>query len=307
MTHIIRTVRGDIAPESLGVCAMHEHILGQPPTPSEHDFVLDRIDAVQHDVIRFRQAGGSAIVEMTPVDYGRNVRGLREIAHQCDIHIVAVTGCIKEQFAYAWLRHQTVASLSTRMIDDICVGCDGTDIRAGLLKAGSSLHQITVLEQLLFAACATAHHATGAAISTHTEVGTMAHAQIDLLTQHGVPVERIVIGHCDHILDLDHHKSLLARGVTIGYDQIGKTKYASDTVRAQYIAALCAAGYSHQLVLSCDIARRTGLRGYGYPDALSYTHLVTTFRDQLRGAGVCESDMWQMFVGNPARILTIAV
>ena len=304
---IIRTVRGDIAPASLGMCAMHEHILGQPPTAADHDFVLDRIDAVQHDVMGFRQAGGCAIVEMTPIDYGRNVRGLCAIAHQCDVHIVAVTGGIKEQFAHAWLINQTVASLSTRMIDDICVGCDSTDIRAGLLKAGSSLHHITALEQMLFAACARAHHATGAAISTHTEAGTMAHAQIDLLTQHGVPVERIVIGHCDHMLDIDHHKSLLDRGVTIGYDQIGKTKYASDTTRAHAIATLCAAGYSNQIVLSCDIARRTGLRGYGYPDASSYAHLLTTFVDLLRAVSVCESDIQQMLIKNPARMLTIAV
>jgi phosphotriesterase-related protein len=135
----------------------------------------------------------------------------------------------------------------------------------------------------------------------------MAHAQIDLLTRHAVPVERIIIGHCDRLLDLEHHISLLNRGVTIGYDQIGKHKYASDLQRATMIAALCQAGFAPQLVISCDIARRSGLRGYGHHEALSYAHLVTAFTTLLREAGVSESHIVQMLISNPSRLLSIGV
>jgi arsenate reductase (thioredoxin) len=42
-----------------------------------------------------------------------------------------------------------------------------------------------------------AHHLTGLAISTHTEVGTMGLDQIQLLISEGVEPERIIIGHVD--------------------------------------------------------------------------------------------------------------
>ena len=309
MRQIIRTVRGDIAPHELGMCAMHEHLLGRPPMPfdAELDLVLDDAQAVQHDVRLFQHAGGRAIVEMTPIDYGRNISGLAQIADACDVHIVAVSGFLKEKFAYDWLINQSPEHLSQRLIDDITIGVDGTPYRAGLIKAASSLHQITPLERTAFVAAALAQHATGATISTHTEAGTMAHEQVELLIQHDVPFERIIIGHCDRLLDLEHHKSLLHRGVTIGYDQIGKSKYASDTVRAEMIAALCAAGFASQLVISCDIARRSGLRGYGYREAPSYAHLLTEFTALLGEAGVSESHIAQMLISNPSRLLSIRV
>ena len=309
MTRVIRTVRGDIAPHTLGICAMHEHLLGRPPAPFDDDvdLVLDDVRAVQHDVRHFHHAGGRAIVEMTPIDYGRNIHGLVHIAHACDVHIVAVSGFLKEKFAHDWLIDQSPAHLSQRLINDITIGVDGTPYRAGLLKAASSLHQITPLEQTAFVAAAYAQHATGASISTHTEAGTMAHAQIDLLTSYAVPVDRIIIGHCDRLLDHAHHQSLLHRGVTIGYDQIGKSKYASDQRRAALIAALCAEGFAPQLVLSCDIARRSGLRGYGHTQAAGYAHLITDFVMHLRAAGVSDAHVTQMLVTNPARLLSIEV
>jgi len=309
MTPIIRTVRGDIAPHQLGLCAMHEHILGRPPAPfdSEHDLVLDDVQAVQTDIQQFQQAGGRAIVEMTPIDYGRDIVGLAQIAHACDVHIVAVSGFLKEKFARNWLINQSPAVLSQRLISDITIGVDGTPYRAGLLKAASSLHQITPLERTAFVAAALAHHATGATISTHTEAGTMAHAQVDLLTQHDVPVERILIGHCDRLLDLEHHTALLHRGVTIGYDQIGKSKYASDVVRAQMIAELCARGFAQQIVISCDIARRSGLRGYGHTRALGYAHLIGDFVTLMREVGVSDTHITQLLIDTPTRLLSIGV
>lgn len=309
MTRVIRTVRGDISPDTLGICAMHEHLLGRPPAPfdAEQDLVLDDVQAVQTDIRHFQQAGGRAIVEMTPIDYGRNIVGLAQIAEACDIHIVAVSGFLKEKFAHHWLINQSPQVLSQRLIADITIGVDGTPYRAGLLKAASSLHQITACEQTAFVAAALAHHATGATISTHTEAGTMAHAQVDLLTQHDVPVERIIIGHCDRLLDLEHHKSLLTRGVTIGYDQIGKSKYASDVVRAQMIAELCARGFAQQIVISCDIARRSGLRGYGHTRALGYAHLIGDFVTLMREVGVSDTHITQLLIDTPTRLLSIGV
>ena len=78
---IIRTVSGDIAPEDLGVCYPHEHVLTRPPASvSDADLTMDSEEAAIRELGYFRMAGGGALVEMSPRDYGRDPAGLRRVA-----------------------------------------------------------------------------------------------------------------------------------------------------------------------------------------------------------------------------------
>ena len=70
-------------------------------------------------------------------------------------------------------------------------------------------------EEKVFRAAAKAQHQTGAAISTHTEVGTLGLGQIQLLMAEGVKPERIIVGHVDRKLDWDYHVALWQTGVTL--------------------------------------------------------------------------------------------
>ncbi len=49
---------------------------------------------------------------------------------------------------------------------------DGTEIRAGLIKAGASYHRVTPFEATVLEAAAAAHARTGAPIGVHTQHGT---------------------------------------------------------------------------------------------------------------------------------------
>jgi phosphotriesterase-related protein len=130
-------------------------------------------------------------------------------------------------------------------------------VRAGVIKAGSSLNMITPLEERIFRAAALAQQATGAAISTHTEAGTMALEQIALLRTAGVSAERIVISHLDRRLDWRYLAEVAATGVFMGFDQIAKEKYAPDHARIAMIERLIAAGHAAQILLAGDQARRS--------------------------------------------------
>lgn len=306
---MIRTILGDIAPATLGTCLMHEHLLGTPPQPyatHDPDLVLDDTAAALIDLHQLAQAGGQAIVEMTPIDYGRNPVGLATLARQSGLHIIAVTGFLKEQFCGALVAALSDRQLVQRLLTDITVGMDDTPYRAGVIKAGSSLGIITPSEHRVFMAAALAHHQSGALISTHTEAGTMGIEQVDLLTQAGVRPERILIGHCDRNHDRDYHLRLLDRGVTIGFDQIGKSKYGTDQQRARAIADYVARGHASQITLSCDIARRSNLRGYT-ADAPGFAHLLREFLDELHAAGVSDNTFYQLTVENPRRCLAFSV
>jgi 5-phospho-D-xylono-1,4-lactonase len=298
---IIRTVLGDITPEALGVCYGHEHVYGQPPAEyAQPDLMLlDEAGAVD-ELRAFYSAGGRALIEMTTPDYGRDAGALMRISRAAGVHIVGVTGYNKEKFSAHLLEKASIPALAQRFIIDVMMGMDGTDIRTGVIKASSTLNAISPLAEKLFRAAAQAHHITQAPISTHTEMGTMALEQVALLTGEGVPPERILIGHMDHRLELEHHLELAQTGVFIGYDQIGKTKYAPDEARADMIAAMVERGYANQIMLAGDTARLSGWAAHG---GGGFTHILNMFVPLLRERGVTDAAIELMLVHNPARLL----
>lgn len=308
---VIRTVTGDLPAEALGFTYLHEHVLTYPP-PSVTDRTLALSDepvmtrAVQH----FADAGGGAIVDMTPRDYGRDPVGLQRISAATGVHLIAVTGWIKQASYTTWAADRSVTALADEMIRDVMNGMSTRDgqpstIRAGVIKAGSSLHTITPDEEKVFRAAAIAHRETGAAVSTHTERGTMGLEQVALLTAGGVPPERILIGHCDHNLNWDYHHALAQTGVTLGYDQISKEKYAPDSDRIAFIQRLIAAGHADQIALSMDLARTDYFPEYGGWGSPGFTFILWRFAPRLIESGVDRALVERMLTITPRRLLAL--
>lgn len=304
---IIRTVRGDITPDKLGICYPHEHVLGHPPdTQADPDLVLDSEEAAIQELTWFRQAGGRALVEVSPRDYGRDVEGLRRISEATGVHIICTSGHHKDKFCASWVDGQSVDTLAGHFIHEVNDGTDGTDIRAGVIKAASSLNQITSNEEKVFRAAARAHHATGVAIVTHTEAGTMGLEQIELLRSEGVDPTRVIIGHIDRKLEWNYHLQLARNGVTMSYDQISKEKYAPDSLRIEFILRLVAAGHGQQILLAGDLARRSYWPSYGTGGGPGLTYILWRFVPWLRAEGLSEAAIDDILIHNPARALTIA-
>lgn len=299
---IIRTVRGDIPPDSLGVTYMHEHLIGYSLKPEgDPDLRLDSEAAAAHELTFFRVAGGKALLEMSPADYNRNPLALRRLSEATGIHVICVTGFIKGASADPLVEDKSVTEIANDMIRDVCEGIDDTGICAGVIKAGSSLNKITPNEEKIFRAAALAHRETGAMISTHTEAGTMALEQVELLRSEGVSPERIVIGHTDRKLDWDYHIAIAKTGVTLGYDQISKEKYFPDSQRIDFIVRMTQAGYGKQIILSGDLARRSDLTGYG--GGPGYTFILWRILPWLRKDGLTNDDIRTLMVETPKRLL----
>jgi 5-phospho-D-xylono-1,4-lactonase len=301
---VVRTVRGDISPESLGVTYMHEHLYGCSPSEgTDLDLNLDSEAAAAHELLLFKQAGGGAIVEMSPQDYNRNPLALKRLSETTGVHVVMVTGYIKAASADKFVEHKSVNDITDELIKDIQEGVDGTDIKAGLLKAGSSLNKITSNEEKMLRAAAKAQPETGTLISTHTEAGTMALEQIALFKEAGVPPEKILIGHMDRKLDYDYHLEVAKTGVTLGYDQFSKEKYYPDFERIDFISQLFKAGYGKQITISGDLARRSDLTSYG--GGPGYTFILWRIIPWLRKKGLTQADIHTLFVETPKRLLEI--
>ena len=88
------TVDGPVGERELGTTYVHEHLLVKPQSddPKYGDYTLDDRDKSARECSAFRRAGGRTLVEMTPIHYGRDVRGYRAIARAAQILITAAAG-----------------------------------------------------------------------------------------------------------------------------------------------------------------------------------------------------------------------
>jgi len=300
----IRTVRGDIDPTELGVTYPHEHLLTRPPANvTDLDLTMDSEAAAIHELGYFHAAGGRAIVEMSPRDYGRNPEGLRRISEASDVHLVCVSGWHKDAFCRPWVEGRSINDLADQIIREVEEGIDGTGVCAGVIKAASSLNQITLAEEKVFRAAARAQRQTGAVISTHTEAGTMGLEQIALLRSEGVDPARIMIGHVDRQMDWDYQRQLAGTGVTIIYDQMSKEKYHPDSLRVQFILRLVEEGFGKQIVFSGDLARKSYWPSYGRWGGPGLTYILWRFVPWLCEQGLEAQAVDEILVRTPARML----
>lgn len=301
----IRTVLRDINPTELGITASHEHLLWSVPAPyaqEDLDLGLYSVTDAIAELNYFKTAGGNALVEMTTVEIGRDPVALKYISEKTGIHIIAATGHNKNKFSEAYTRDLSIDDIFNNLMTDITVGMSDTQIKAGVIKASTSKNKATQSEQRVIKAVGKAHQATGAPVSTHTEAGTFALEQIDLLKQAGVSVEKLLIGHLDRNLPIDQYFSIASTGVYLGFDQIGKNKYWPDSERVKIIKELVDSGFAHKIIISGDIARKSSWHtNNSKVDGIA--NMILNFVPQLLEMGVSKSDIHTIIIKNPANFL----
>jgi 5-phospho-D-xylono-1,4-lactonase len=165
---------------------------------------------------------------------------------------VAATGHVCEHY---WrgafdLEDTPERELVSRLVQDLTEGMDGTDVRAGVIKVGSSLDRVTELEHRVIRAAAAAQRETGAPITTHTTAGTAAIQQVRALEAAEADRSHVGVGHLDRRLVWDDHLALARTGVFLGYDCVGKEQYQPDAERVRFIVRLAEAGHARQVLLA---------------------------------------------------------
>lgn len=339
---IVRTVLGDVAPEDLGVTLGHEHLIAGPPADvADADLRLDDEEAAVRELGSLRAVGGGAVVEMTTVDYGRDVEALRRVSRRSGVHVVAATGFNKGRFAdpivarhdddalVSWMiaevRHGALAYAAPEEVVLVAAGpaadCTAampaadstaagpaadstaaTPVRAGLIKAGTGAGGAGPQERRVLAAAIAAHHATGAPIGTHTEHADWALEQAQAFVDGGVPPSGVLIGHCDFRPELGYLLEIASTGVNVGLDQFSKSKYLSDEARVRLVVGLAEAGHLRQVILSGDLARKSYWPAYGH-DAPGFAHVPTNVAAMLRAEGFRDEDVEVVLRENPRRWL----
>lgn len=299
----VMTLLGPIEPEDLGICLPHVHLLCDPPGADE-DHRLTDVDSAESEVEAFVTMNGRALVECSTRDAGRMTAPLLEIAGFVPAHLIAATGRHNHRYASQMPNALDRDSLTEEFVNELTVGVDGTDARAGVIKVGTSLNDITDVERATLHAAAAAHRQTGAPITTHTENCTMALETIETLGLNGVTADRVIIGHVDRVpMSLNQHLRLARTGALLQFDQIGKSEEYTDQKRAERVVQLIEAGFGDQILLSLDYGRRSQLVSYDGKPGLPY--LSEWFMVLLLEAGLEALDVRKLVVDNPMRALTV--
>ena len=297
---MIRTVKGDINPNKLGITMCHEHfIVDLSIVRKDNESKIETVEEVVPEIKKMMDLGVCSTIEVTTNDMYRDVKKLKEISEITNLNIVAATGFYLSEYHPEWLKDATPEEIAEVMINDLTKGIDNTDIKAGVIgEIASSPKEFVGQEKKVLLASAIAHKKTGAAVSTHTGIFTSKET-VDTLIQNGVEPDKIIIGHQDLINDTDYHINLLKRGVNIGFDTCGKVSYQLDETRADNIVKLINAGYGDHIMLSNDISRRSYFTSAG---KFGYTAVMNRIIPMLKERGVKQEDINKLLIDNPARI-----
>lgn len=283
-----------------GYTWVHEHLhIDLSGFKNNLDCRLDQYDLICQEMKDLRALGVSNIIEMTNRYMGRNPQFMLDLMRDTGINVVACTGYYQDAFFPEHVAARSVEQLAQEMVDEIVIGIDGTELKAGIIaEIGSSEGVITPLEEKVFIAAARAHIETGRPISTHTSFSTMGVEQLVLLQAHGVDLSRVTVGHCDLKDNLDNILRMIDFGAYVQFDTIGKNNYYPDENRIGMLHELRNRGLLNRVMLSMDITRRSHLKANG---GNGYDYLLTTFIPQLRQSGFSQADVDTMLRDNPSQ------
>lgn len=311
MPHV-QTVRGPIAPEALGVTLPHEHTqirLWQIPGRWDYWELTADEELVVPELVAFREAGGSCLVDVTLPGVGRDPAWLVRMAERSGLHLVMGAGWYRGAYypIEARIDRRAVDDLADELVREVEVGVGETGVRPGILgEIGTDKPWLSALEERVHRAVGRAARRTGLAITTHAVMSPVGLDQLTVFEAEGVDPGRVVIGHADSYPILEHHLEIIRRGASLEFDFLGMSftpmeRHGEPRV-IRLLLALLERGHADRILLSQDVCHNEQLTAYG---GNGYVYLARTFLPRLLAAGVDEATIRQLTVENPRRILTI--
>ncbi|GAB3957822.1 phosphotriesterase [Actinoallomurus acanthiterrae] len=295
-----RTVLGDVPAEDLGVCDAHDHLFFRSARLPGQE--LDDVPAATDEVRAFRALGGRTVVQWTPYGLGRRADALAEVSRAGDVHVIAATGLHQAVHYEPEVLREVRGRLDELFVEELTEGVHGGP-RAGMIKVAGDFHGLDEHARSVLAAAARAHHATGAPIGVHHELGTASLDVLDVLCgRHGVPPERVILGHLNRFPDPRVHAEAGEAGAFLALDGPSRANHATDWRLFDLLAALVEAGHADRLLLGGDTTTAAARASTGGGPGIPY--LLRVMRPRIvrdLGEDVAE----KIFVANPARAFAV--
>ena len=302
----VQTIAGPVDLAALGPTLSHEHLTNGSSGMERLPWVYDEADALPANLEalrRLRAAGITGLIDLTPLDLGRQISLFQKVAAaDTGVHIVCATG------AYRWIPAYLLGSdpdaIAGHFLRELRDGIEGTGIRPGIIKIAwdleyrlgegpSAFTPRAGLERVARGA-ARAARAAGVPISCHTlasdELGL---PLLDLFADEGLDLRAVTIGHSNDSRDLGYLLRLAERGATIGLDRYGWARPDEEKERRARLALdLARAGYAEQVCLGHDASPygRFGAPSPSNPDCWLAVSRVEIPWLRANGAGEGEID-----------------
>jgi phosphotriesterase-related protein len=276
--------------------------------------VLDDEAVMQEELLEFKKAGGTTLVDLTLREIGRDPMLLARLSRALDIRIVAGCGYYIKATHPSDMDEKTVESIAEEMLTDIRHGIDGTSIKAGVIGEIGTSEIIWPNERKALIAAAAVQKETGLGLHVHTDLWARNGSEaVRILAGNGADPGKICINHIDVDIRLDYLKELLDQGVYIEFDNFGKEFYADrrhrsvlrglfarDIDRVRAIKALIDCGYGSRLLVSNDVCLKTCLHRYG---GWGYDHVIANIVPMMEDEGITPVQIRTLFCDNPAAFL----
>ena len=299
----VMTVTGPVRAKDLGFTLMHEHLLLDLLKDSwSVNNLLYEPELATLEVMRYRDAGGVTLVDLTNRGLGQRPLAVRSIAEETGLQIVLGCGWYREPYYEPYLHRWYVDRMAEQMIADLTVGIDDTGVRAGIIgELGAHERWVSPVEERMLRAGARAQRKTGVTLTTHGTKSPVALQQLDILREEGVDPARIVVGHSHSWPYPEFHEEIVRRGAWLSFDTIsGRSEYELGKI-IRLIKAVLEAGHIDRLLLSHDVCYRTQYVSYG---GCGYDFISTRLFAHLAKIGVTGDMFEQIMVDNPRRALT---
>jgi phosphotriesterase-related protein len=254
--------------------------------------------------------GVKSVFDFTPIMAGRKPAELRRLSREVGMHIVTGTGYYRQAFTTPDVAGMSVDDLEQKLLGEVTEGIEGTGVRAGLIgELGTTKDGISAQEQRVLIAAARVQRQTNVPVVLHTEGRReVILAAIKLLTDNGASATRI---HICHVNGAPFWKDIADTGATIGHDCFGSTfsidsetkMNPTDQDRIDQVKRMFDAGYGHRVLISNDICMKSRMHKYG---GWGYDHIQTNLFSFFTKAGFSDSDLDQLFIQNPRRLVDTA-
>jgi len=308
MNRTITTVLGPVAPEELGITDAHSHVWIEPVVGATPDApVLNDEGPIVQELIRYRAAGGGAIVDCQPGGCGRNGRILPTLSRASGVHLIACTGFHRRLYyppdPPLWQMSAAAAAelFIAELTDALRETKDTAEpVRAGFIKIAGEASLDATPRHLLEAAAA-ACRATGCAIEMHTEKGTAVEAFLQFFLDQGVAPQRLVFCHVDKRPDFAFHQAIAQSGAMLEYDTFFRPKYNPEQTVWPLLEKMIAAGLEGQIALATDMADSAMWSTFGGQPGMAA--FITQIQARLVGWGLAAATIQALTGGNIAHRL----
>ena len=337
MKSYIRTVCGDILIDQINNVLIHEHVIWNIIQPNNnilqnpinlenrlqtnYETDLNTENSHQEDINiaikelkKLKSLGGDLIVDQSTYGIGRNAKALHKISINSGINIVAAAGTYCANYLTKEIQSLSINQLIKRFIDEIKIGIDGTNIKAGIIGEIGCSYPLADIERKALIAAAEASKITSAGISVHPGKNPKSPFEIiDIIESTGADISRVVICHIDRTYpNGEKVEELAKKGVYIEWDFFGieSSRYwlndielPIDRDRIKLIKKMFKLGYGNKILISHDICSKTRLHEWG---GHGYGHIIRNIIPLMKNYGITNDQIDQLIRINPINLLSVS-